>query len=423
VALVTRPRVVHTFFKYPPAVGGHERHVQDLVEGLARRGYDARVVTSDLRVGPIPPRDEGALARLARAARRIAGVRGEMAAEVLEDPAADVNGIPVVRLPAERPLTRRVALAGFREALAAQRPDLIHAHDIWRDPFEVSIEVARDLGVPLFLSPVYHERSGPRHLDELRRVAAKVPGDARVFFNTPWEEARLAEAGVRFERTGLLPPSIDLAEIARIPEAPVPGLPEGKLLVSFVGRLVPAKGIDVLVDAFARAVSSLRSAGHPAGRGAHLAIAGFREGDYDPAVAIARAGIAADATVLRDRPRSEIVNLLRASSVFALPSRCDTFGIVVLEAWATGNLVVVSDHWGLPYVVRDGDTGLVSTDTAWPARLEEAMRAIGTPRGDELVRRGRLAARDEHGREGRIDRLAAHVDEALSSRRASRTDR
>jgi glycosyltransferase involved in cell wall biosynthesis len=417
------PRVVHTFLKYPPAVGGHERHVQDLAEGLKRRGYDVRVVTSDLRVGPVAPAGGGALARLARAGRRLRGVRGEMEGEVLENPAPEVNGVPVVRLPVALPLTRRVELRGFREVLAASRPDVIHAHDIWRDSFEASIDVARDLGVPLLLSPVYHERAGERHLEELRRVAAKVPAEAVVFFNTPWEEERLAAAGIRFARTDLLPPSVDLEELARVPDAPVPGLPADRLVVSFVGRLVPAKGIDVLVSAFAEALRSLRAEGHPSADRLHLAVAGFREGAYDPAEAVARAGIERATTLLPDLPRAGVVNLLRASSIFALPSRCDTFGIVVLEAWATENLVLVSDHWGLPRVVTDGDNGLVCSDAAWPERLAFAIRALSIPEGERLVRRGRETVLEKHGREARIDRYAGHVEAALSSRRASRTDR
>jgi len=416
-------RVVQTFLKYPPAVGGHERHVQDLAEGLRRRGYDSRVVTSDLRVGPVAPSARGPLAQLARAARRLGGVRGEMEGEVLASPFPEVNGVPVVRLPVVEPLTRRVALRGFREALVAAEPDVIHAHDVWRDSFEVSIEVASDLAIPLLLSPVYHERSGERALAELRRVAAKVPAGARVFFNTPWEEERLAAAGVRFARTALLPPSIDLAELARIPEAPVAGLPEDRLVVSFVGRLVPAKGIDLLVRGFAEALRALRSEGHPAAARLHLAVAGFRDGSWDPREAVERAGIERETTVLPDLSRADVVNLLRAGSIFALPSRCDTFGIAVLEAWATGNLVLVSDHWGLPRVVTDGENGLVCSDESWGERLALAIRSVGTPGGDRLVARGRETAIVEHGRERRLDAYVAHVEDALSSRRASRIDR
>jgi len=397
--------------------------VQDLAEGLKRRGYDSRVVTSDLRVGPVAPRDDRPLARLARAARRIGGVRGEMEGEVLASSAPEVNGVPVLRLPVVLPLTRRVALRGFREALVAARPDVVHAHDILRDTFEVSIEVARELDVPLLLSPVYHEPRGERALDDVRRVAAAVPAGARVFFNTRWEEEALAAIGVRFARTALLPPSIDPAELAAIPQAAIPGLPHDAILVSFVGRLVPAKGIDLLVTGFAEALRALRAEGHPAAARLHLAVAGFREGSWDPAAAIARAGIARETTLLPDLPRADVVNLLRAASIFALPSRCDTFGIAVLEAWATGNLVLVSDHWGLPRVVTDGENGLVCPDDRWGERLAFAVRSLGTPAGDRLVARGRETATVEHGRERRLDAYVAHVEDALSSRRASRTSR
>lgn len=410
-------RIVHTFFKYPPAPGGHERHVQDLAEGLLARGYDARVVTSTLRTGPAARRKEGARARLSRALGL--GARGP-SVEFLGDVAHEVNGVPVVRLDPALPVDHRVVLPKLADTLRTLDPDLIHAHDIWRSSFEVSIDVARERSIPLLLSPVYHERPGAKHLAALRRVAAKVPEDALVFFNTPWEEKRLGEAGVRFARTGLLPPSIDLEEIAGIPERAVPGVPGGSLLITFVGRLVPGKGIDVLIGAFAASLAKLREERDPAAERAHLAIAGYDDGSLDVAALVRASEVADRVTVLADRPRAEIVNLLRQSSIFAFPSRIDTFGIAVLEAWATENLVVVGEHGGLPYLVRDGDNGIVCRDGGWPEALLEAIRALATPRGRELVRRGYETARVEHGRTRRIDELVAQVEAAVRDRTASR---
>ena len=59
--------------------------------------------------------------------------------------------------------------------------------------------------------------------------------------------------GTSFDRTDLLPPSIDPDELAAIGEVPVPGLPEDRLIVSCVGRMHAGKRMDLLIRAFAEA--------------------------------------------------------------------------------------------------------------------------------------------------------------------------
>ena len=293
-------RVVHTFIKYPPAIGGHEKYVQELVEGLRSRDIDAQVVTSTLRQHQLPRSKH----RIGRWVDKLTGgAARKQAGLLLDGPYDDINGVPVTRLSPERPLTRRVVLPRLRETLIKLKPDLLHAHDIWHDSFEVTIDVARELGVPLLLNPVYHDRSDERHAErwqkELQRVAAQVPPAARVFFNTPWEEARLAAAGIRFEHTDLLPPSIDPAELAAIPEDAVDGVPSERLLVSCVARLHPQKRLDILLRSFAGALEKLRRNGDPAAERAHLVIAGFRDSDEDYVALAAKYGITQSIYVAR----------------------------------------------------------------------------------------------------------------------------
>ncbi len=394
---------MHTFIKYPPASGGHERYVQALVEGLRRRRYDARVVTSDLRAHSIQRRRRSPLSGWIR--------RRDPSYEVLDGPYDLVNGVPVSRLPTRRPPTRRVVIPGMHDALVKLRPQLIHAHDIWRESFEVSIDVARELDVPLFLNPVYHDRTGERHgpkwTRELRRVARKIPATATVFFNTRWEEEQLAALGVRFARTAELPPSIDFDEFDSVPQRPVPGVPADRTIVSFVGRLTPSKGVDLLIRGFAEALAR----GGEAMARAHLVLAGFRDSDFDYGALAEAEGLGDRVTLLVDLPREQIVNLLRRSAVFALPSRAETFGIVILEAWAADTLVLVSDREALPYVVRHGRTGLVCSDDEWGVALQRAIEGHADPWARELARNGAGVARRHHGRASILDRLVRYIEE------------
>jgi glycogen(starch) synthase len=52
-------------------------------------------------------------------------------------------------------------------------------------------------------------------------------------------------------------------------------------------------------------------------------------------------------------------DLLAASSALALPSRDDSFGIVLLEAWLHGKPVVGASAGGIPDVIQEGETGLL----------------------------------------------------------------
>ena len=69
----------------------------------------------------------------------------------------------------------------------------------------------------------------------------------------------------------------------------------------------------------------------------------------------------------------------RAADVFALPSRHEPFGVVLLEAWAAGKAVVASRVGGIPGFVRSGHSGLLvrpESDESLAAALD---RALGDP--------------------------------------------
>ncbi len=381
-------RVVQATTKYPPARGGSERHVQDLAVGLRARGVDARIVTTDLR----------------RHRHPVLHLRPEESAG---------DGVPVVRLPVEEAGTRRLRIPGMAEALTAEAPDVLVCWDIWSPAFATAVEVSRAKGVPLVANPIFHERD-ERWNDRLREIVARIPEQAMVVFHTPWEEKRLAELGFGFERTAFHCPAVDLHEFDTACAPPPPaGLPEGRVLVGFVGRLTHSKGIDVLLRSFARVREQLPAAF--ADR-LHLAIAGFVDSDECFEGEARELGIADCTSFLPDCTREEILGLLRAAQLFVLPSRAESFGIVVLEAWASDCLVLVSDRTALPYVVDHGGNGLVAPLEGFDRGLREALLQLDTAEGRALVAAGRRTVHARFGREQQIDELLGILDEARQTR-------
>jgi starch synthase len=75
-------------------------------------------------------------------------------------------------------------------------------------------------------------------------------------------------------------------------------------------------------------------------------------------------------------PRTELVHLLSAASVFVCPSVYEPFGLVNLEAMACETAVVASRVGGIPEIVVEGETGyLIDLDESDPVGFARAMAA------------------------------------------------
>ena len=165
----------------------------------------------------------------------------------------------------------------------------------------------------------------------------------------------------------------------------------------FLGRIHPKKGVDLLIDAYAR----LAAAGAALPR-------------------LVMAGPCADATYLRQVqqraaascPDGAVVwpgmltnelkwGALRAAAAFVLPSHQENFGIAVVEALACGTPVLISDQVNIwPDITRDG-VGLVEPDTAdgtfrllsrWQALDAAAVHAMRAAARQSFAQRYEITA-------------------------------
>jgi len=155
-----------------------------------------------------------------------------------------------------------------------------------------------------------------------------------------------------------------------------------------LSRLIPRKGADILIDAFA---SVCPEKGHlviagPEGDAAY--VAGLRKRAVDRGVA---------SRVLFTGPLYDAAKaaVLKDATVFALPSRYENFANVAAEAMACGVPVIVTDACGISPLV-DGIGGLVI------AREQEAL----TDALSRLIRDEALYARLKEG----CRRVAAQLD-------------
>jgi glycogen(starch) synthase len=139
-----------------------------------------------------------------------------------------------------------------------------------------------------------------------------------------------------------------------------------------VGRLVPQKGFDLLVDALAFGVLS----------DLNLVLAGdgFERTRLEGRAA--ELGLRSRVRFLGSVDRSRLARLLRGARVFAFPSRGEPFGIALLEAMAAGVPAVATAAGGVPEFARDGENALL----VQPESAEALATAIARVAADEPLR-------------------------------------
>jgi glycosyltransferase involved in cell wall biosynthesis len=183
------------------------------------------------------------------------------------------------------------------------------------------------------------------------------------------------DLGFRPERVSVVEPGID-------PHYSPGGVKSATPLVVAVGRLVPVKRFDALIDA----VVALR-ADHPALE-AVIVGEGYRREELEHQIHAARAEswIHLPGRVDEDTK----VDLYRRAWVLASASAREGWGMTITEAAACGTPAVVTDVAGHADAVVDGETGIL-------CRGNDALRSgLGRVLGDEQLRRSMSAAAQRH---------------------------
>jgi glycosyltransferase involved in cell wall biosynthesis len=222
----------------------------------------------------------------------------------------------------------------------------------------------------------------------------------------PSADVHLVYHGLNAEFAALLPAFTEHAELAWHQAAAAAGTaalavdPDtAPLRIVAVGRMVPKKGFDVLVDAVADLTA----------RGVELELVIAGEDGPDAAKIRRQVAERCPDVVQFTGPLSqcELLALYRGADVFALACRVDGDGDrdgipnVMVEAMAAGLPVVSTAVSGIPELVRDGENGLLVPPED-PGALASALLRLAS----DVSLRDRLAAT---GRETVAERFDGDV--------------
>jgi glycosyltransferase involved in cell wall biosynthesis len=363
-------------FPHPDAPGDSP-FILEQVKALRREGVDARVMSG--RAFPLY-------------LRRPLGIPGRWRAfrHAWNNLHWSVfDGVPVLYVPHHVGWVARILRLDdpYRDAMvrggnwmrATFDYDLIHAHTAHPDGF-AAWALAQEHDKPLIIT----EHTGPFSSltaePTLRAKTLKALGAARRVWCVSDSLTREVASYFPVENQGHIQTLYNGVDTTLFspPSSWRPDPAAPRLL--FVGLLEPIKNVPILIEAFA----ALRGAVP----GARLGIVGYGSLQKQVEQQIAQLKLENAITLLGGLDRVKLASLMRNwCDILVLPSKSETFGVVLIEALATGKPVVASRCGGPESIVTHADFGALCTPndaTALARCLEETVARLPSFRSERI---------------------------------------
>jgi glycosyltransferase involved in cell wall biosynthesis len=330
----------------------------------------------------------------------------------------DVRSIPGLG-PVPRPLDDLRALVALMRHVRRFRPDIVHTHTA-KAGILGRLAARLTLGRAPIVIHTYHGHVlrgyfGPR-TEAVYRLLERVLGrlSTRLIGVSPATVDELVDLRVAPRRQfTALPIGLDLERFFAVGPAAdglrgALGAGPDTLIATFVGRLVPIKRVDVLIDAVEQARA----------RGADVRLAIVGDGEL-------RAALEAQAAPLGDAVaflgfRDDIAEIAAATDLAVLSSDNEGTPVALIEAAAAGVPALATEVGGVADIVLDGQTGLLVA----PGDVEGLAAALVRAAGDRAgLRRMGAAAREHVAARYGAARLVDDIDGLYTELLAARARR
>jgi len=252
----------------------------------------------------------------------------------------------------------------IQRVIASQLPttQIVHIHGLWEEVQHQASRHARKLGKPYIFRPCgmldpwsLKQSALVKRFYMAWRLRRNLQHAAGLHFTAELEHELTAPLRLKAPPM-IVPNGIDLQEFAQLPEKGYLrqrfALPQDRPLLLFLSRIHHKKGLDLLIPTLAQLQST----------DACLVVVGPGEADYINSLRqLAQTHKVAD-RVIFSKPLfgpDRIAAFLDAD-LFVLPSHQENFGIVVVEALATGTPVVISDQVNIHREISAAGVGGVS---------------------------------------------------------------
>ena len=260
----------------------------------------------------------------------------------------------------------------FSRIMRTENYDVIHSH-YWLSG-KVAMPAAKELGIPLVHT--MHTMARVKNLNlaegETPEPMIRVQGETQVvaaanalIANTDAEGASLVSLyDACPDIVHVVSPGVDLftftpGESRHAARATV-GLSQDALVVSFVGRIQPHKGPEVLIRATSELVKHSPLLRHKLIVNVVGGASGANTEEVDRLKELSTwLGIDDVVRFAPPVPRADLPQWYRAADLVIVPSYSESFGLVALEAQACGTPVVATAVGGLRTAVADGISGVL----------------------------------------------------------------
>ena len=330
--------------------GGAERVIADIVEGLDRKRFEARVWC------------------LTRG--------GETADELLE------KGVEV-RILGIWSYHNPLNIIRLSRLLKKEKPDIVHTHGYFASV--IGRLAAKKAGLPIIITHVHstYWEYKKRHLlieRYLSRCTHRIICCSEAVKNFVTGHEKIKE-----DKTVVIYNGVDEERFLPVQDpSPVRarlGIDRESPVVGTVSSLTPHKGQKYLIQAAAKIREK-----YPATRFLIVGDGPLRQSLEEQAL-----GLSLQSSLIFTGARRDIPDLLSLMDIFVLPSSSrEGLGIAIIEAMAMEKPTVATDIGGIPEVVQDGETGLLVRPGDSAALAKAIIELIDNPdRAKAMGKKGR----------------------------------